>query len=225
MNKLLVKEKEIVIPGQELAEGDYIDGNGTFKEDNKIISYYLGLATINEKFVKVIPLTGKYMPKVNDIVIGKVADMGFYGWSVDLDCAYNATLSIREVSEFVEKNDDLTKFYNYGDFIVGKIIRVSKQKNVDITTKGPGLKKLLGGKLIDVTSSKVPRMIGKQGSMINMIKEKTGCNIIIGQNGRVWIKGDSIESEILVTKIIMKIEQESHLEGLTDKIKKLLDEK
>ena len=225
-NKLLVKDKEIVIPGQELAQGlEYLPSQGTFREEDKIISTYLGLVSINQRFIKVIPLTGKYVPKVDDMVIGKVTDIGFYGWTLDIGCAYHAVLSLSETSGFIERNDDLTKYYDYGDVVVVGITRVTKQKSVDLTTKGPGLKKLIGGKIIEVTPSKVPRMIGKQGSMITMLKEKTGCNVIIGQNGRAWIKGDSTEKEALVTKTIMKIEKESHINGLTDKIKNMLESK
>ena len=121
--------------------------------------------------------------------------------------------------------EDLTKYYDYGDIIAAKVNKVTRYNSIDITTKGPGLRKLMNGKIIQVTPSKVPRMIGKQGSMISMIKENTNCNVLVGQNGLVWIKGDNIEKENLVTKIIMKIEQESHIEGLTDKIKKLLENK
>ena len=221
---LIVKEKEIVIPGQELAEGlDYLPSSGSFREGNKIISCYLGLASVNERFIKVIPLTGKYTPRVNDTVIGRVTDIGFYGWTLDIGCAHHAVLSIRETADFIEKNDDLTKYYDYGDLVVAKVVKVTKQKSIDLSTKGPGLRKLNSGKIIEVTPSKVPRMIGKQGSMISMIKEKTGCNILIGQNGRVWVKGESTDKEIQVTKIILKIEQESHIDGLTDKIKGLLE--
>ncbi len=226
MNELLVKDKEIVIPGQELADSmEYLPSHGAFREGNKIISNYLGLVSINERFIRVIPLTGKYVPKVNDTVVGRVVDIGFYGWTIDLGCAYNGVLSIRETADFIEKNDDLTKYYDYGDLVVAKIVKVTRQKSVDLSTRGPGLRKLIGGKVIEVTPSKVPRMIGKQGNMIGMIKEKTGCNMLIGQNGRVWLKGENTEKEIFVTKIILKIEQESHTEGLTDKIKNMLEEK
>ena len=134
-------------------------------------------------------------------------------------------MSIRDATEFIDKGENLTKYYDYGDILAAQVIRTTRYNSIDITTKGPGLKKLSGGKVIEVTPSKVPRMIGKQGSMISMIKDATGCNILIGQNGRVWIKGTNLENENLVTKTIMKIEEESHIDGLTDKIKKLLESK
>ena len=57
-----------------------------------------------------------------------------------------------------------------------------------------------------------------------MIKDHSKCNIIVGQNGRVWIQGDNVADEILATKAIMKIEEASHVDGLTNKIKELLEE-
>jgi len=226
MNKLLIKEHEIVVPGQELAEGiEYLPSSGTYRDKDKIISMKLGITSLNKNIIKVIPLTGRYHPKVDDVVIGKVVEIGFYGWSVDIGSAYNATLSIRDATEFIDKGEDLTKYYDYGDIIAAKVIRTTKYDSIDITTKGPGLRKLNGGKIIEVTPSKVPRMIGKQGSMISMIKDTSGCNLLVGQNGRVWIKGNETEKENMVTKIIMKIEEESHIDGLTDKIKKLLENK
>jgi len=226
MTKLLIQEKEIVVPGEELAEGlDYLPSMGTYRDKEKIVSNKLGVVSVNKNIIKVIPLTGRYMPRIDDTVIGRVVEIGFYGWSVDIGSAYPATLSIRDATEFIDKGENLTKYYDYGDVIAAKVIRTARYNSIDITTKGPGLKKLISGNVIEVTPSKVPRMIGKQGSMISMIKESTGCNILIGQNGRIWIKGTSLENENLVTRIIMKIEEESHIDGLTDKIKKLLEEK
>ena len=81
-------------------------------------------------------------------------------------------------------------------------------------------RKLIGGRILKITPSKVPRVIGKAGSMIELIKDKTKCQIIVGQNGVIWIKG---EKESLASKTILMIEKESHISGLTDKITKFLE--
>jgi exosome complex component RRP4 len=67
----------------------------------------------------------------------------------------------------------------------------------------------------------VPRLIGKEGSMINIIKEKTGTIIRVGQNGVVWISGENVDKAI---KAIKTIEEKSHIIGLTDEITKLLSD-
>lgn len=87
--------------------------------------------------------------------------------------------------------------------------------------KSRGLGKLEGGRIIKINPHKVPRIIGKEGSMINMIKEHTGVEITVGQNGRVWLKGE-LDGERKAEEAITIIENESFSEGLTEKVKKFL---
>ena len=54
-----------------------------------------------------------------------------------------------------------------------------------------------------------------------MIKNKTNCKIVVGQNGLVWVKGDD-DMEQLTREIIHTIEVEAHTSGLTNKIKNKL---
>jgi len=59
-----------------------------------------------------------------------------------------------------------------------------------------------------------------------MIKQVTGCQIILGVNGVVLVTGKNLEDEELAMTAIQKIEAESHTSGLTDRITQLLkDEK
>ena len=90
--------------------------------------------------------------------------------------------------------------------------------------KGPGLMKLKGGRIVRVNANKVPRIIGKQGSMVSMIKQSTNCRILVGQNGVVWVKGDEPSKELLAVQTIKKIECEAHIPGLTDNIKSFLEQ-
>jgi exosome complex component RRP4 len=88
--------------------------------------------------------------------------------------------------------------------------------------KGPGLRKLIGGRIISVNPYKVPRIIGKMGSMVNLIKDHTKCIITVGQNGLIWINGEP-KNELIAVNTIRKIEREAHTSGLTDKIKEYLE--
>ncbi len=226
ISELLVKERDIVVPGEEIAHGlDFVPSYGTYRNENKIISSRLGLVAIQGQVVKVIPLSGRYTPKSDDVIIGRVIDVGFSGWRLDLNSAYTAMLNVKDAtSDFITKGADLTRFFDIGDYVVAKITNVTSQKLVDLTIKAPGLKKLKGGRIILVDSTKVPRIIGKMGSMVKMIKEATGCNILVGQNGVVWVEGPP-EKEIEAIDTIRKIEKESHVSGLTDTIKQYLDDK
>lgn len=224
MGKLLLNDKAIVVPGEELANGmDYLPGYGTYREKDKIIANRLGLLSIEGRAVKIIPLSGQYIPKRGDTIIAKVIDISFSGWRVDTNSAYSAMLSLKDAtSDFVARGSDLTNYFNVGDILVCKVINVTTQKLVDVTTKGLGLHKLKGGRIIEVNTNKVPRIIGKQGSMVSMIKQATDCKIIVGQNGLVWLEG-SPEKELIAVNALKIIEKESHLSGLTDRIKAFLE--
>ncbi len=50
------------------------------------------------------------------------------------------------------------------------------------------------GSVIDISHVKIPRVIGRNGSMISMLKKELNVSIFVGQNGRIWLKGDDKKS-------------------------------
>ncbi len=225
MSKLLVNEKEIVVPGQEIAEGiDFLPGDDVIRDKDKLVSTKLGMVSLNGRLVRVVALNGPYLPKRGDLVIGKVVGVGLGGWRVNIGWPFEANLSVKDASsDFIEKGADLSKYFNYGDYVMVEIINVSSFKLIDLSMKGPGLRKLGSGRILRVPSPKVPRIIGKQGSMIGLIKDYTGCKVSVGQNGFIWLSGDDPKKEVLAIKAIEKIEAESHTSGLTDRMKTYLE--
>ena len=225
LSELLIKEKEIVVPGQILATGmEYLPSHGTYRKDENILANRIGVARIEGKVIKTIPLAGKYLPKRNDIIIGKVIDILSMGWRVEINSPYSGLVPVRDGTfEFVPKGADLSRYFEIGDYFVGKITNVSGQNLVDISIKGQGLHKLRGGRIIKVNTNKVPRIIGKKGSMVSMIKQATDVKITVGQNGWVWLNGEPAMENIAVAAM-EKIEKESHISGLTDRVKQFLEE-
>jgi len=226
MSKLLVEAKKVVIPGDTLAEGmDYLPGKGTFRESEKVFASRIGLVYINGSIISIIPLSGRYVPKKDDTIIGYVKDMTYSNWFIDIGYAYDGSLSLKDASsDYIERGAALSDYFGVKDIIITRIKNVTKELNIDLTMVGPGLRKVRDGKIIEITPSKIPRVVGKQGSMISLIKELTGCSVFAGQNGRVWIKGPSPQAERLATDALMLIEKKSHVSGLTSKIKEFLEE-
>ena len=216
---IYVNEKDLVVPGEVLAEDDYYSGRGTFEENGKICSKLLGLVSLRNKKVSVVPLKSKYLPKKGDVVIGKISDVRFSMWGVDLNSPYSGILPASEV--FGRDKKELSRVFDVGDVLFLRIVDVDEVKKVKLGLKGRGMGKFKGGIVVDIAPTKVPRLIGKKGSMINMIKDKTGCKIVVGQNGLVWIKGDC-DMEQIVKNTIKLIEKEAHTSGLTDRIKNKL---
>ncbi|MCB9362591.1 KH domain-containing protein [Candidatus Woesearchaeota archaeon] len=223
-SEIIAKEKDIVVPGEVLAVGmDFLPSNGTYRNGDKIMASTVGLVNIKGKVIKLIPLRGKYNPKVGDTVIGKVSDILFSGWKVDIGCTNDAVLPLQEASsDYIQRGADLTMYFDLGDYITCKITNVTSQKLIDISANGPGLRKLGTGRLMNVSCNKVPRIIGKQGSMVNTIKEHTGSKIIVGQNGVVWVKNEDPVKELLTAQAIKMIEDNAHTPGLTDKVTSFL---
>ncbi|VVB81383.1 Exosome complex component Rrp4 [uncultured archaeon] len=217
--EILVKDKEIVVPGETIATGiSFLPGKGTYRDNDKITAQRLGIASIEGKVIKLIPLAGKYIPKLKDRVVGRVIDVLMTGWRLEINSPYSAVMTLKDAtSEFIPRGADLTQYYSLGDYVVCQIVNVTSQKLIDVSMKGPGLRKLRGGRIVEVNSQKVPRIIGKDGSMVSMVKQATNCNIVVGQNGWIWIDGEP-ENEVVAVKAIKKIEEDAHLSGLTDKM-------
>ena len=211
--------RKISIPGEVIVSGDeFLPGEGTERRGNDIIALKYGLSEEVNKLVKVIPLTGVYHPRRGNVVLGKVEGITFNGWILNIGTSETAFLPVGEVPKYVNKNE-LDELMDFGDMAVVKIYEINK-RGIDLTIKGRGLGKLDEGIIIKVNSHKVPRLIGREGSMINLIKDETECNITVGQNGLVWISGNNIEDELFAKKALIFVAENSFVEGLTDEVKK-----
>ena len=60
--------------------------------------------------------------------------------------------------------------------------------------------------------------------MINKIKDYSKCEISVGQNGWIWISGEP-EQQARVARVIKMIEKEAHKQGLTDRVKNMMEGK
>ncbi len=223
--KLYFEDRATLIPGETIAQGlSFIPGKGTYRDKDDVVSSLFGFLSISGRVLRVIPFAGKYMPKKEDLVIGKITAVSHMGWQLDIDCPYNVDLSIGEARfEYIDTNrTDLSKIYDVDDYIVAKIIDINKSNYIKLTTKERGLGKLLGGNIIKISTTKVPRVIGKQASMIRMLKDATAADITVGQNGLIWIRAEP-KQFLLLTKVIKKIEEDALKTGLTDSIKEVLE--
>ncbi len=215
------EKREIVIPSQLL--GDIKQkkaGKGTFIEDGKIYSEILGVLNDKNKYINVIPLKGRYDPIEKDFVIGIVQEALQSSWLVDINAAYPALLHVNEVPWEIDYGET-KNFLNQGDSIMARVLQVNQEKKLQITLKDRNLYKIRGGYILNVEPSKVPRIIGKKGSMISLLKKYTNCRIFVGQNGRMWIDGNE-EGIRKVIKVVRMIEDEALSYGLTNKIEVLL---
>jgi len=213
-------ERILVMPGEELGDTTFKPGVGTYRKGNAIFAAQLGIKNIRSGFINVMPLGGRYLPRQGDSVIGLVQDVGPSNWMVDINCPYVAFLHANETQWKVDFGA-AGQYLTVGDIVLAKIGMVDETKRVNLTMKEQGLRKMPNGQILKVPHSKVPRVIGRGGSMISMLKEHTGCRIFVGQNGVIWIDGE-LEGIALVTAAIKLIDRGTHRDGLTESVRSFL---
>ena len=219
------KDKRYVIPGDIITTGPYRPEQNVILDGNKIIATCIGLSDITDGAVRVIPLTGRYIPKGDDLVVGKVISHSAMSWEVDINSCYLGILPASDVfgRDFSSHADDLTAKLGNGDLIAARIVNFDRTRDPLITISGRELGKIDSGELIKISTSKVPRLIGKRGSMIQMIEEATNANITIGQNGIIIASCENPDGLSKAIRAINMIEEDSHRINLTDMVKKMLE--
>lgn len=194
-------EKKIVTPGELLF--DFPKRlSGVFIENGKTYASVVGM--LSEGFF--IPLKGRYAPFPGDLIVGVVMEERFSGYLIDVNAPFQGVLDSR----------DLRQEFKIGDILIARVDSVDEVNNLILVDP----KKLFKGELLEVDAVKVPRIIGKNNSMIEIVRNYTKSEIFIGKNGRVFIKSGNVP---LAVETIIKISDEAHISGLTDKIKSFLE--
>ena len=220
-------KRKYVIPGDVVTTGPFRPEQNVILEGNKIISTTIGISEIYDDSVKVIPLTGKYIPKINDLVIGKVISHTSLSWELDINSCYVGFLPAQDVfgRDFSAHADELTTKLKSGDLVAARIANFDRTRDPLVTITDRDLGKIDSGDLIKISPSKVPRLIGKRGTMIQMIEMATDAAITIGQNGWVVVSCESPEGLLKAKKAIEMVNQKAHVANLTDQVKEMLEVK
>ena len=228
---ILVTRNQLVIPGEKLASGSgFKVGGGVYRKnvnnETEIYASMIGLAQIRKNRVGVVPLEGCYIPLEGDIIIGMITKVGITSWNVDIRGPYVGTLRVSNVidRDFDALRESLDRILKTGDIIKAQITYFDRMRDPVLTLQGRGLRKITNGRLIEVDPIKIPRIIGKKGSMIQLLKNMTNAQILVGQNGRIVIIAFNLKTENLVERAIRKIEAEAHTSGLTDRIREFLEQ-
>ncbi|HYZ50481.1 MAG TPA: exosome complex RNA-binding protein Rrp4 [Nitrososphaeraceae archaeon] len=218
-------KRRYVVPGDKIAEGNFRPLMNVIKVGNSIIATRIGIAESGREGVKVIPLSGVYIPRVNDIVIGKITDHSSLSWEVDVNSCFSGHLPAQDVfgRDFSPARDDMGRQLATGDLIAARIIAFDRTRDPMLTIQDKDLGKIPRGELLKISPTRVPRLIGKRGSMIQTIEQATQTRILIGQNGIVVVMGRTLDGTKLAIRAIRMVEEEAHTANLTQRVKVLLN--
>ncbi|HKZ90140.1 MAG TPA: exosome complex RNA-binding protein Rrp4 [Thermoplasmata archaeon] len=212
--------RQIVIPGESVGGRGLKPGPGTFSDGGQIYAAHLGVVDERDGLVSVVPLAGRYIPQPGDAVVGEIVDLGASHWLVDINSPYPAPLHATESPWHVEFGDT-RRYLNVGDVLLCHVLSVDEANRVQLTMQDREARRVQGGQLLEIEPMKVPRVIGRQGSMISLIKEGTRCGVYVGQNGRIWLDGRD-EDIALAVRAIKLVEQRAQAVGLTELVKDFL---
>lgn len=225
--------RNLVVPGEILTTDTktYLPGRGTLltHDRSKIISLNIGLKQTKKNYINVIPLRGFYTPRPGDKVLALVTDKNPVKYRLDINAKDDAILKPKNTMKRgrmsrgmrggpPERDSSNTDMYEIGDILIAKILSANRLNSPELTTVGKYLGKKNNGIVISIDPPKIPRVIGRDGSMIKNLKTLTKSTIFVTQNGRIWLKGEDIAHERLLIDAIRKIEREAHTVGLTDRM-------
>ena len=219
------EKKRHVIPGEVIVSGPYRAEQNTVLQGDKVLATSIGLSDVHDGSVRVIPLTGGYYPKDDDLVIGKIISHSAMSWEVDINSCYSGMLPATDVfgRDFSSHSDDLSSKLRKGDLIATRIVNSDKTRDPLLTISGRELGKIDYGELVEITPSKVARLIGKRGSMIQMIESATRAQITIGQNGLIVIACEDSDGLLRAINAVELVEEKAHVADLTDMISEMLE--
>jgi exosome complex component RRP4 len=195
-------------------------GPGTYRTGGKVYASVLGLLAERPPVVQVIPLSGRYIPKPQDTVLGTVTDVQGTFWLLDIGAPRWAPLHMTGTPWQVDVGET-DRFLRVGDAVVVQVESLDATGRIGVTMNGEGLGKLEGGTIVTMSPARIPRVVGRNGSMIETIRSHTGAEVVVGQNGRIWV-GGSAEAIHRVSEVLRIIEENAQHSGLTERVESYL---
>jgi len=223
--KRFESKKRHVLPGDFITTAPLRLQNNVVLEGKRIISTTIGLSDVSDDSVRVISLTGVYLPKIDDLVIGTIQYIHGNSWFADINSCYQGMLLGQDVfgrGSYPTKSE-MEERLSKGDIIFAKIANSDRQREPLISIADQSLGKIDSGELVKISPTKIPRLIGKQGSMIQTIEGSTNATITVGQNGLIVVSCDETNGLLKALAAIRMVDEQAHLVNLTDKVKKMLE--
>jgi len=212
---------KLVVPGEVVAKGNFRSWSNVLKKGEEYLSIFVGKAEVGGGRVRVVRLSGPYIPKVGDFVIGMVTDVQPLAATIDINSYVNGYIMANAF--FKRRIDpskfDLSKKVNLGDLIAAKVQRIERGKDVYLQ---PDQKwKVEGDAVFYISPAKAHYIYTSKSRIPSKIKELTGAEVRLGANGVVVVKGDLKKIE-MVKRALDVIESKYDLNGLYNEIIKVL---
>ena len=217
-------KNQFVLPGDTIS-GSYEPAQNVILDDNRLLSTAIGFCEINDNEASVSALTGFYIPRSDDLVIGKIKSHTSMVWEIDINSYHVGILPAFDIfgKDYNPSKHDLSSKLNIGDLVAVRIVSGDTARDPLVTISGENLGKIDSGELVKISSAKISYLISKHSSMIQTIESSTDTSITIGQNGLVVVSGGESNGLLKAIEAIQMVEEQAYLADLTDKVKKMLE--
>lgn len=222
--KFEVERGELVVPGDDVGTlVDSIEGNeGSDVRKKSVIRLGSGVSQrakylytnkcgtidmdVKRSKVWVESNQNRYIPFVDDLVIGIVQERFSEEYRVDLNGTDSGTLSALAFEGASKKNKPNLVI---GSAVYCRVIRTSKNVDTEVSCIEPGSARtwvggetlfgeLRGGNLIRVSLSLARSLIKNESMILSKLGKHVAFQSAVGLNGRVWIQtGDARQTMIL----------------------------
>ena len=217
-------ELRLVTPGEAIgASSGKRAGTGTIISGDSIISTKLGWAKENNDVLFVDPIFAKYLPRSGDLVIGIIESVRNNLWFAEVNAPFNGLLPMSLAPWKVEFGA-AREHMDIGDVMLARVQEVDESHNIVLTMKGVGLRKLKEGSVVSMPVNLIKKIRENNESILNELKDFTDCRILVAENGRVWIDGDS-DAVSIAKDCIELIKSEGHLDGFEERFSKYIEER
>ena len=198
-------------------------GSGMIAENNEFIATRVGWLNEQNNVVSVQPINSAYMPRSGDLIIGFVAEVRNNLWFFDVNGPFQALLPMSLAPWKVEFGA-ARQHLGIGDAALARIQEVDETHNMVLTMKGVGLRRLNEGAVVSIPVNLIDTLRGDNNSTLSRIRDATDCRIIVGDNGRVWIHGDT-EAMHVARQLILTLNQEGHKKTFQGAVEALENER
>ncbi|MEM0097495.1 MAG: hypothetical protein QXY52_00795 [Conexivisphaerales archaeon] len=210
-----------VVPGDLVARGNYRIYSNVIKNDDKFYSIFVGSAEVTGGRVRVTRLSGPYIPKIGDQVIGMITDVQPLAATVDINSYINGFIM---ANAFYKKRidpskRDLSEKVRVGDLLSARVNRIERGRDVSLSLDQRW--RVDGDAIFYVSPAKAAYLLKSKSNIISKIKAFTGAGIVMGINGVIVAKGEK-DSIGRITEIVRVIESQVELNGLEDMLKGVL---
>jgi len=217
-------ELRLVTPGEAIgASSGARAGTGTLIMGDNIIATKVGWVKENNGVTSVDPIHSSYMPRSGDLVIGVIESVRNNLWFAEVNGPFNGLLPMSLAPWKVEFGAARLHM-DIGDIMLARVQEVDEAHNIVLTMKGVGLRRLKEGIMSEISMNHISRLRGENDSRLRELKEVSDCRIIVAENGRIWIDGDS-DGISFMRNIIDLVRNDGHKATFNDSINALINER